>query len=356
MTTYWAIFIIPAVASLMPYKSSKTFSDLQLALFGALLVLVIGYRHEVGGDWVHYMHDNTLYASLKSLPLLDIFVLENISQDIGFLVVHWLSQNLFNGIYTTNLIAAVIFVSGLVRLCKNLPLPWHAMTIAVPYLVVVVAMGYTRQSVAIGLVMWGLVDLMLGNRSKFYISIILAALFHKTALIMMVVGLIEKGIKSRRLDKSDFIIVLGFIVFIYVIRDKLDVMVFHYITNTSMESAGALVRLLMSVVAAIGFFIYRKKWNIVYSDGHIWGIISIVVLAMLPLVFITSTLVDRIAIYFLPIQMVFFSRVTHLIADNNIQYIVIVGIITVYFGVMFVWLIYGAYSTYWIPYNNLLFL
>jgi hypothetical protein len=46
-----------------------------------------------------------------------------------------------------------------VSFCRTQPRPWLALTLAFPYLVVVVAMGYTRQGVAIGLEMLALLAL-----------------------------------------------------------------------------------------------------------------------------------------------------------------------------------------------------
>ena len=81
--------------------------------------------------------------------------------------------------------AGGIFAIGLVFFCRNLPRPWLALAVAVPYLVIVVAMGYTRQGVALGLAMLGLVALGKKGTGWFVFWVMLAATFHKTAVLLL---------------------------------------------------------------------------------------------------------------------------------------------------------------------------
>ena len=355
MIIYWILLLIPIIAFLTPVRVDSAIHKIQWSVFWLFLTIVIGLRHEVGGDWMHYLYDNELYNSLSGLPFLDLFTKSNLAHDIGFLIIHWFSQNLFNGIYTTNLICAGIFTLGLLRLCKSTPEPWLALSIAVPYLVVVVAMGYTRQSAALGFIMWGLVDLMNHKKGRFYISVILAVLFHKTALIMLLFGVLNKDNFFRKWEKKDYLILIIALVFVAAIFNIFQHMIYFYITNTDMNSYGALIRISMGVVAAIVFFLFKKRWKSVYKDSNLWSLFSMAILLLTPLVFIISTTVDRIALYLLPMQIVIFTRITILIIDNNIKYIFMVAILSMYVLVLYIWLNYGLHSVYWLPYKNILF-
>ena len=355
MTMYWSLLFIPMLAFLTPIKASKDLSIIQWSIYWIFLTFVIGFRHEVGGDWVHYLYDNTLYTSLSEVGFFEIFTLSHLSHDIGFLFVHWFSQNLFNGIYTTNLVCAAIFTSGLLRLCRATPAPWLALVIATPFLITVVSMGYTRQSAALGFIMWGLVDLMNGEKSKYYLSIIAAVLFHKSALIMILFGVFSKTRISNKITKKDYFIISLIIVFVSAIYPTIEHMVYFYITNTKMNSSGALIRVSMSAAAAIVFFIFKKRWEIAYKDSNLWNLFSIFVLLLLPLVFVVSTAVDRIALYLLPMQIVIFPRVLVLISNHNTRHLFLVSILTMYALTLFVWINYATHSVYWLPYNNILF-
>ena len=47
-------------------------------------------------------------------------------------------------------------LKDLIRFCLAQADPWLSVLIAIPYMVIVVAMGYTRQAVALGILMVGL--------------------------------------------------------------------------------------------------------------------------------------------------------------------------------------------------------
>ena len=97
-----------------------------------------------------------------------------------------------------------------------------------------------------------------------------------------------------------------------------------------------------------------KKYKESFNDGKLWFIFSVVSVMLLPLVFSYSTFVDRIAIYFLPIQLVVFSRVPVLIQSTYNRTIFILGVIIVYFFALFTWLNFGNFSSFWLPYQNII--
>ena len=357
MTIYWIMLIFPTLALLTPIKLNRNLSTLNWLWVSLCLILIVGLRHEVGGDWENYITHNSLYVNLKNIDFIEVFSINNLSADIGFLIIHWFSQNYLYGIYSTNLICAAIFVVGLQRLCRNEPFPWIALIVSMPYLIIVVSMGYTRQAAALGFIMWGLVSLMSGQKGKFYLSIAFAVLLHKTALVMFIVGLLSNNyhLKYNNHNKRDYLIFGLMFIFIAINYSKFANMVHFYITNTTMESSGAFIRVMVSSIAALVFLSFRKHWKGKYGDYHIWLIFSILTLIMLPLTFIISTTIDRIALYFLPMQVVIFSRISALIKDDNLTIIYILSLLILYFSILFVWLNYGSYSIYWIPYSNILF-
>ena len=71
-------------------------------------------------------------------------------------MLNWLAARTELGPYFVNTVCAALFAWGLVVFCRAQPRPWLALVVAVPYLVTVVAMGYTRQGTAIGLAMLAL--------------------------------------------------------------------------------------------------------------------------------------------------------------------------------------------------------
>ena len=346
------MLLVPLLAGISPFVAKGALPKLQWFIYGALLILIIGLRHEVGGDWSNYIEN---YAYMEDYNLSDAIMLHSISRDFGFEVIHWFSVHYLNGIYSTNMICASIFVVGLVRLCKNMPVPWIALVVAMPYLVIVVAMGYTRQAASIGFVMWGLIDLMNGKKGMFYTMVILGAMFHKTTMIMLPVGFLFGNSIRNPKDLLVFVL-LFFIAFATFLADSINALVNNYLIHPgSMKSSGALIRVMMNMFAALVFLFFRKSWINSYTDASLWVIFTIITIGMVPLTFVTSTTTDRLALFFLPMQLVIFSRTPVLIVNVYNRTIFVLFVLFFYISVMFVWLNYGNFSSEWLPYQNLLF-
>ena len=54
---YWTLFIIPAFVSLWELNIKKSTSKIFTFIFGLILILFIGLRNEVGGDWGSYLRN-----------------------------------------------------------------------------------------------------------------------------------------------------------------------------------------------------------------------------------------------------------------------------------------------------------
>jgi hypothetical protein len=350
---YWAMMLTLVFSVISPIRADK---DLQRVLFwltGLVLIILIGYRHEVGGDWFRYVSSS--YGIAKGVPFdFSTFY----TGDYGYRLVHWFSVNHLNGIYGTNLIISIFFVSGLIRFCRALPMPWLALLTSIPFLVIVVSMGYSRQAAAVGIFMWALVDLMQGKNIRFYVYVIFGSLFHFTVLFMLPVIAIYTFSFKR---SSFFTLIVIFVLLILALGSAyillsgvIERMIYYYITIKFHHSGGAIARVFVSFVASILFLIYRKELKEKYSDTKLWMIFSIVSILLLPASFFYSTVVDRVAIYFIPLQMVVFSRVSTLIKSTIGRAMFVFGVVISYVFIMALWLEVGNFSSHWVPYQNLL--
>jgi len=139
MIAYLVLFSLPAwlalVQSHCQTEPART-SNFRWLVFTWVFSLFIGLRHEVGGDWFHYL------TSIQYFAALDLVTgLKNLqTSDPAFALLSWLSTGL-GDIYFVNLCCGVLFTIGLISFCRIQPAPWLALTVAVPYLVTVVAMG-----------------------------------------------------------------------------------------------------------------------------------------------------------------------------------------------------------------------
>ena len=123
------------------------------------------------------------------------------------------------------------------------------------------------------------------------------------------------------------------------------------------SSSGAIFRLGMLLPPSIIFLYYQNKFPISGTLSNFWKISSISSIVLFLMLFFTSfsTFIDRIALFFLPLQMVVFSYLPDLFHKKYSSFLEL-GIVFYYAIVLFVWLNFAANSWAWIPYENILFL
>jgi hypothetical protein len=191
MTAYIVIFALPAWFALCNptiYRATPQTKNFHWQVTGIILSLAIGLRHEVGGDWYTYIEGGEYVRSLN----LSSALTQLGSSDPAFALLTWLTPA-EGGDYLVNLVCGIIFTVGLLSFCHAQPNPWLALTVAVPYLITIVAMGYTRQGVAIGLSMLGLVALNQQKTLRFFLWICIASAFHKSAVILIPLAFFSGG-------------------------------------------------------------------------------------------------------------------------------------------------------------------
>jgi hypothetical protein len=357
MFGYWIIFTIPALFAFIGTKRSPNSltgtynSSLDILLFSWIIILslVIGLRDEVGGDWINYV---LAFDALNGVKLSELF--ENVRDDSLYNLVNWISSQVGWGVYGVNLICAGTFSYGLAVFCKNLPRPWLGLTVAVPYLIIVVAMGYTRQSLALGLVMLGLNALSRQKTRKFVLYVILAAAAHKSAILLLpIAGL---AASKNRLSILIWIFFLGIGGYFIFLADSMEFFVYGYI-ELQYQSSGALIRLLMNSVPALLMLIFFKRFKFPPGEKRIWFWFALISLGLMGMYFIfpSSSALDRVALYMLPLQIVVFSYLPDVFSTNKMVAAFFVFLIVSYYAlVQFVWLNYAVNSWAWLPYQTII--
>jgi hypothetical protein len=345
MWPYWILFLISAYLAISRLRTIQQSSmtpnynrwPISWRAMFFLLVMMIGFRHEVGGDWLAY---------INNMENPEDFALDPASH-----LLNWLAMETGGGIYLVNLISAIFFSLGLVVFCRDQPRPWLALTIAVPYLITVVAMGYTRQGVAIGLAMMAIVELGHGSIIRFVFWVAFAATFHKSAVILVPLAILANS--KRRLFTLIWVTVTTFVLFALLLKEALDNLISGYIGD-EYESSGAAIRVAMNAVPAVLFLVYRNRFQLTKEQRSFWtwmalsALLLVVALKLSP----SSTAVDRVALYWIPLQLFVLSRLPNILGRHNGKNAFWVNILVAYSAtVLFVWLVYGDYSVYWLPYQ-----
>ncbi len=345
MLPYWILFAyFAAGAALDPARRALGQSAPRTyLLIGALLTtLMIGTRFDVGGDWRSYefMFGFVRYMSLERALEFG---------DPGYQFLNWVVQQWNGEIWWVNLICASVFVWGLTRLCLNQPIPLLAVLVAIPYLIIVVAMGYTRQAVAIGILMAGLASLGRGGSIlRFAIYVAVAALFHKTAVLVLPL-VIFAGKRNRILNVIAG--VAAFVLFFDLfLSESTDQFVKNYV-ETRYSSQGAWIRVILNLIPAVLLLTRRGRFGFTPQEEKVWRYIAIAA-CTLPVVLIatpSSTAVDRMALYLMPLQIVVLSRAYMLFAKPRSG---VAAVIAYSFLVQLVWLNFASHAKLWLPYRS----
>jgi len=342
MVAYWFIFMLPVVACLSPRPLAENQRNVVWLFVACIVTAFVGLRHQVGGDWITYLF-NFDYASQSLQNALAL-------GDPGYYVMGWLFGKMGGSVYWINLFCAVLLVTGTFRLASVQPRPWLALVVAIPYLVIVVGMGYTRQAAAIGLVMWGLVALRRRKLMGFAISVLLAALFHKTALLMLPIAALAAS--RKRIWTAMWVGVLFAGGFYFLLQEDVDSLYVNYILDDyAFASEGAGIRLAMSAVAALIFLLFRRRLSQDDAERRLYGWMSVITLACVPLLTISLTAADRLALYLIPLQLVTFSRLPDLARRKSQRQAFYLSVIGYYSLVQFVWLNFANNRSGWLPYQ-----
>lgn len=342
MMPYWVLFLLPALATIMsrPTSSGVTKVNMSWIAFGVGLALMIGFRYEVGADWWNY---ERMLGDTAGVDFWEAIV----RTDPAYAFLNWFFQKT----WIVNLFCGAAFSYGLIVFCLRQPHAWLALLIAIPYLVVVVALGYSRQGVAIGLAMLGLVALQDRSLVRFLLWISFAAMFHKTAILLLPIGLLANT--QNRLFMFAIGGFAGYILYVLLLQSDVDMMIGNYI-ETNMNSDGAAIRVIMSAVPSAIFLLWRTKFEMTVPEKRLWTYMAICGLAFCVLLLVSpsSTAIDRMALYFIPLQMFVFSRLPTAL-DSNPQKNMLFVIPLVFYSAaaLFAWLNYSDYAKFWIPYK-----
>jgi EpsG-like putative glucosyltransferase len=348
MWPYWVLFALPAWGAITTRSTPRASSNIVtgLNLFGATLIILIGFRYEVGGDWFNY---SRFFEAVSWQPLGE--VLGQSTVDPAYVLVNWVAAQADFNIWVVNLFCSVLFTLGLIAFCRRQPLPWLAATVAVPYLVVVVAMGYSRQAVAIGLVMIAMTKLEERRITYFLLLVCLAALFHKTAVMLAPIGMLAAT--QNKAWQFVYCGVITLVLFYFLLDRDVDHLISSYITS-EYQSQGATIRVAMNAIPALAFIVSRKRFALSRDAKKLWTILACCSLGFIGLLVVSpsSTAVDRMALYFVPIQLFVLSRLPIAWArSSNESRTLKFCIISYSAAVLFVWLNFADNSQSWVPYQ-----
>ena len=365
MWAYWLLFLVPAALAFNPIRFSKNISNTLWAMVSLIFILIIGLRYNIGGDFDNYL---TYYElSFGEAISTGIFTgKEEINFSLaygnasGYLVLNAFAHQLgfwgLHGIYFVNTVCATIFVVGLVKYCKQQPLPWLALVVAVPYMVCAVSMGYTRQATALGFLMWGLSLLRLGKEYKYIALIFIGSLFHLSVIIFLPLVLATR----EKTSQSIYILLallLGLIVYFLTSlevgaggRNLFENLAVIWDYTATRFSPGGPIRTYMNVLPVLVSILVWNKIKMISPDYKIIKWMAIVTLLSLPALLYSYTLIDRLGIYLMPIQLALWPRFIAVQKTEILRSLGSSSVVAFYGVVLYVFFHYANHSHFWLPY------
>ena len=351
MTIYWLLFAFPALMALTyparteryGYGSAQAAALLAFALFYAL---VGGLRWETGGDWLTYaeMYDEIRLDSLG-------FALTRTDPIYG--IMNWVSAQIGTELYLVNFICCWVLVYGVIRTAMTMREPWLAVLISVPYLLIVVGMGYVRQGAAIGMVLIaiGSLDRAKPFRTIFYL--VLATGFHSTAVIAFPFFVFALTRRNRAFALGAAL--AGAVIYINVLAPRLNTFEIGYVQQ-EYESGGALTRVLMGLLPALLILVRWRAFPASDRVRSVWLAIALANIGALVRLMLapSSTAVDRIALFVSIIQLAAFGEIRALLGMSDRGVLLVrVAMIGVAAAVQSVWLIFATHAEFWVPYQSI---
>lgn len=341
MWPYWLLF---AWALFGMMSGSRRTGPEQLLLWwftAAFFTVMIGLRFEVGGDWYTYADHMRALASGDLSNALKY-------GDPGYYGMSWLVAQLGGGIYAVNLLCGAMVMAGVVTFARAQPRPWLALLVAVPYLIIVVAMGYTRQSAALGFALIGLVALGRQRVKTFVAWVLIGALFHRSAVLLLPIAALASS--RNRVWNMFWVAVVAATGAALLVGKDSETLWTNYVV-ADYQSQGGLIRVMMNAVPALLILMFRRRLIPDKAERKLWVWMALLSLACIPLVVISSTAVDRVALYFIPIQMYVFARLDQLAGTRNGRSLLVFCVVAYYAIIQFVWLNFAKTAFAWVPYH-----
>ena len=348
MFQYWVLFSILAAGSFQAVRRRSWMAPTTplLALAGRVTALMIGLRYDVGADWGNY---EEIFRTITYVE--DLGTAMTLS-DPGYAALNWIAARIGVDIWFVNLICGGIFTWGLLRFARRQPNPWLAMAIAVPYLVIVVAMGYSRQGVAIGIVLAAFAVLDRTSPLRIVAYVVAAAAFHKSALVVLPLVALSLG-RQNVLVAAVLGVAAALLYYQFVDAYTADAFMSTYL-EAQYSSQGAWVRVGMNLVPAVIFLAFSKRFGLSPREETLWRFMSYAaILCLLLLIFTaSSTAVDRMALYLIPLQIFVLSRLPQTVAvKGGINGQLLVLVLAYSALIQFVWLNFAVHAHGWLPYR-----
>lgn len=344
MFPYWILFSLFAAGALQNQRRARAPSALSPLFFFSVVVMIVlvGLRYEVGADWFAY---EDIFQQFRYAEVGDMAG----RIEVGYAILNFIAFQLGLGVWAVNVVCAAVLGFGLMRFASLQPNPWLAVLVAVPYLVIVIGMSATRQATAIGFILLALPAFTKRAWLQFGLWSLLAVLFHTSAIVVVLLaGLALTKSTAQNILLGGLTAVVGSV----LLSSNIETLVERY-SDVENQSEGALIRVVLNLIPALLYVKFARRFRIEDHEKRIWRNFAFLSFACVPLLFIvpSSTAVDRLALYAVPLQVFVFSWLPAIMARPKERNAITAGILAYSAAIQLVWLFFSNHADYWSPYR-----
>ena len=187
MIPYFILLLIPSVFAL---ANTRRLALGPWYMTFVIYVIFVGFRVDVGPDWLQYrrIHDGLAY--------IDVWEVLTKVEPLSHLVF-WVSENSGFENYLSNVVAALIMMGGVFSFARRTANPWVALISVTPYFIIVIGMSGIRQAMAAGVMLFLFARWEQYSFVRRGLYILVAALFHTSALVNNIFLIIKLNILMR---------------------------------------------------------------------------------------------------------------------------------------------------------------
>jgi hypothetical protein len=145
----------------------------------------------------------------------------------------------------------------------------------------------------------------------------------------------------------------GALLYVLLLEEYVDFQIYGYL-ETKYQTSGAAIRIAMIAFPACIFLFFRSRFRLDSKKLSFWTWMSWGALRFILILYLSpsSTAVDRVALYWIPLQLYVGSRFPDAMVVSGGSKAWWVSLVVAYcVAVQFVWLFFADTAFFWVPYK-----
>lgn len=330
MLIYLSINIFIVLLAMILYSNEEKYTNNRinktfLCITGFIIIFISGFRGDFTSDYNNYINLFNYYDNFSFRELFQV----KFGQEIGYVILNR-AIGIFtnNGIYIiliTAIITIVMFLNEFKKYSVNI---WLSVLLFITIGGYYTSFNLIRQILAVAIIFSGSKYIYERKFIKYLIFILIASLFHKTSLIMIVFYFIL----NYRFNIKKLIIILASLLISMIYLDKIIFFIQKYFYSYYVEGRYGMngfnyknIILPLAILIFVLFHYYKLNFN--NNKVNIW-VNAIVFYTFFSLLGLKVQMVQRIADYFAPYALLIIPLIISEVRNKKLRAIYIFFVIS----------------------------